>query len=55
MVSLFLAHHGQYFMMFKDLNVFENTNFLFLKKYIDIVVYFVNNNYLFLMGEKRKK
>ena len=42
MVSLFLAVHAQYFIMFKDLNVFEFINFLFKTKYNNTVVYSVN-------------
>ena len=33
MVSLFLARHDQYFIMFKDSNVFKFTNFPFKAKY----------------------
>ena len=33
MVSLFLAGHDQYLIMFKDSNVFEFTNFPFKTKY----------------------
>ena len=55
MVSLFLARHDQYFIMFKDSNVFEFTNFSFKTKYNDTVVYSVNSNYLFSMGKQEKK
>ena len=54
MVSLFLAWHDQYFIMFKDLNVFEFTNFPFKTKYNNNVVYSVNSNYLFLRENKKK-
>ena len=47
MVSLFLASHGQYFIMFKDSNIFEFTNFPFKTKYNNAVVYSLNINYLF--------
>ena len=33
MVSLFFARRDQYFIMFKDSNVFQFTNFLFKTKY----------------------
>ena len=54
MVSLFLAWHDQYFLMFKDSNVFEFTNFPFKTKYNDTVDYSVNNNYLFLREKQWK-
>ena len=53
MVSLFLAWHDQYFIMFKDSNVFEFTNFPFKTKYNNTVVYSVNSNYS--RGENKKK
>ena len=55
MVSLFLARHDQYFLMFKDSNVFEFTNFPFKTKYNDTAVYSVNSNYLCSMGKQEKK
>ena len=55
MVSLFLARHDQYVIMFKDSNVFEFTNFPFEIKYNDTVVYSVHSNYLFSSGKTRKK
>ena len=55
MVSLFLARHDQYFIMFKDSNVFEFTNFPFKKTYNNTAVYSVNSNYLFSRGKKKKK
>ena len=55
MVSLFLARHDQYFIMFKDSNVFEFTNIPFKKKYNNIVVYSVNRNYLFARRIQGKK
>ena len=54
MVSLFLALHDQYFIMFKDSNVFEFTNFPFKTKPNNTVVYSVNSNYLFLRGKLEK-
>ena len=54
MVSLFLAWHDRYFIMFKDSNVFEFINFPFIAKYNNTLVYSVNSNYLFL-GEKQEK
>ena len=39
MVALFLAWHDQYFIMFKDLKVFEFTNFPFKTKDNNTVVY----------------
>ena len=57
MVSLFLAHYDQFFIMFKDSNVFKFTNFPFKAKYNNTVVYSVNSNYLFLKlkGKTRKE
>ena len=55
MVSLFVARHDQYFIMFKDLNVFEFTNLPFKTKYNDTAVYSVNSNYLFSIGKQEKK
>ena len=55
MVSIFLARHDQYFIMFKDSNAFEFTNFPFKTKYINTAVYSVNSNYLFLRGKQEKK
>ena len=55
MVSLFLARHDQYFIMFKDSKVFEFTNFQFKTKYNNNVVYSVNSNYLFSRGKQEKK
>ena len=54
MVSLFLAFHDQYFLMFKDSNVFEFTNFPFKSKY-NTVVYSVSSNCLFWRGKQVKK
>ena len=47
----------RYFIMFKDSNVFEFTNFPFTTKYnISItVVYSVNSSYLFSRGKQEKK
>ena len=55
LVSLFLARHDQYFVMFKDSNVFELTNFPFKTKYNKTVVYSVDSNYLFSKKKKQKK
>ena len=55
MVSLFLARHDQYFIMFKDSKVFEFTNFQFKTKYNNNVVYSVNSNYLFSRAKQEKK
>ena len=41
--------------MFKDLKVFEFTNFSFKTKYNNTVVYSVNSNYLFSTGNQEKK
>ena len=54
MVSLFLARHDQYFIMFKDSNVFEFINFPFKTKYNDIVAYSVIAIICF-QGENIKK
>ena len=54
MVSLFLARHDQYFIMFKDSNVFEFTNFLLKTKYSNTVVYSFNNNCLFSRKKQEK-
>ena len=53
MVSLFDCHE-QYFMMLKDSNVFELTNFPFKTKYNNTVVYSVNRNYLFPRKKQEK-
>ena len=53
--GFFLARHDQYFIMFKDSNVFEFTNFLFKTKHNNTVVYSVNNNYLLSRGKQEKK
>ena len=55
MVSLFLPRNDQYFIMFKNSNVFEFTNFPFKTKYNNTVVYSVNISYLFSMGKQEKK
>ena len=55
MVSLFLARHDQHFIMFKDSNVFEFTNFPFKTKYYNTAVYSVNDDYLFSRGKREKK
>ena len=55
MVSFFLAPYGQYFIMCKDSNYFEYTNFPFKTKNINTVVYSADNNYLFLKGKQGKK
>ena len=55
MVSLFLAWHDQYFLMFKDSNVFEFTNFPFKTKYNNTAVYSINSNYLISRGKQEKK
>ena len=54
MVSLFLARHGQYFIMFKDLSVFEFTNFPYKAKYNNTVVYSVDSNYSFWRDKQDK-
>ena len=54
MVSLFLAWHDQYFIIFKDSNVFEFTNFSFKTKYNNTVVYSVNRNIYSRRENKRK-
>ena len=54
MVSLFLARHDQYFVIIKDSNVFEFTNFLFKTKYNNTGVYSVNSNYLFSRGKQEE-
>ena len=54
MVSLFLARHDQYFIMFNDSNVFEFTNFLLKTKYSNAVVYSFNSNYLFSRKKQEK-
>ena len=55
MVAIFLAHHNQYFIIFRDSSVFEFTNFPFKTKYINPAVYSANTNYLFLRGNQEKK
>ena len=53
-VSLFLAHHDQCFIMFKDSNIFQFTNFLFRTKDNNTVLYSVNRNCLFSRGKQKK-
>ena len=54
MVSLFLALHDQYLIMFKDSNVFEFNIFSFQAKYNNTVVFSVNSNYLFSRRKQEK-
>ena len=54
MVSLFLSFHDQHFIMFKDSNIYQFTNFPFKTKYNNTLVYFVNSNGLFLKENKKK-
>ena len=68
-VFYFFASQNQYFIMFKDSNVFEFTNFPFKTKYVVLsycrlfqydkfchtIVYSVNNNYLFSRETQEKK
>ena len=54
MVSDFLAWHDQYFIMFKDSNVFEFTSFPFKTKHSNTVVYSINSNYLSSRGKQEK-
>ena len=49
--NLFFARHDQYFIMYKDSNVFEFTNFPFKTKYNNTVVCSVDSNYLFSRGK----
>ena len=55
MVCLFLTRRDQYFVMYKDSNVFQFTNFTVEAKYNNTVVYFVNSNSLFSRGKREKK
>ena len=55
MVSVCHAWHDQYFIMFKDSNVFEFTNFPFKTKCNNTVVYSVNSNYWSSRGKQEKK
>ena len=55
MVFLFLVWHDQYFIIFKDSNVFEFTNFSFKTKYINTAVYSAKSNYLFSRGKQEQK
>ena len=54
-LSLSLAFHDQYSLMFKDSKVFEFTNFSFKRKYNNIAVYSVNSKYLFSRGKQEKQ
>ena len=54
MISLFLALHDQYLIMFKDSNVVEFNIFSFQAKYNNTVVFSVNRNYL-LSRRKQEK
>ena len=55
MVSLFLALNDQYFILLKDSNGFEFTNFPFETKYNNAVVYSAGRNYLFSREKQEKK
>ena len=55
MGSLFLARLDQYYIMYKDSNVFEFANFPFKTKCNNTVVYSVDSNYLFSRGKQEKK
>ena len=55
MVSFFLTRHDQYFIMFKDSNVFDITNFPFKSKCNNTVAYSANSNYLFSRKKREKK
>ena len=48
MVSLFLAGHDQYLIMFKDSNVFEFANLSFKKKYNNAAI-------IYSLEENKKK
>ena len=50
MVSLFLAPHDQYLIIFKDSNVFEFSNFSFQQS----IIMSVNSNYLFSRRKQEK-
>ena len=54
MVSLSIAWHDQHFIMFKNSNVFEFSNFPFKTKYNNTIVYSVNKNYLLSRGKQKK-
>ena len=54
-LSLSLAFHDQYSLMFKDSKVFEFTNFSFKRKYNNIAVYSVNSKCLFSRGKQEKQ
>ena len=54
MVSLFIARYDQYFVMFKDSNVFKFSNFPFKTKYNNTAVYSVYRNYLFWRKKQEK-
>ena len=54
MVSLFIARYDQYFVMFKDSNVFKFSNFPFKTKYNNTAVYSVYSNYLFSRKKQEK-
>ena len=54
MISLFLALHDQYLIMFKDSNVFEFNIFSFQAKYNNTVV-FLLIAIIYFRGENKKK
>ena len=55
LIPLFLARYDQYFIMFKDSNVFKFTNLPFKTKYNNAVVYSVSCIYLFSRRKQEKK
>ena len=55
MVSRFIAHHDQYFVMFQDLNVSKFPNFSLKAKYNNTVFYSVNSNYLHSRKKQKRK
>ena len=54
MVSLFLARHDRYFIMFKIQTFLEFTNFPSKRKYNNTALYSVNSTYLLSRGKLEK-
>ena len=54
-VSLFFAHHDQYFTMFKDSNAFQFTNFQFKTKYNTKLWFILLPAIIYSEGKTRKK
>ena len=54
MVFLFLACHDQYFIMFRDSNIFEFSNFPFKTEHDNTIFFSISSKYLFSRVKKKK-